>query len=83
MVDMKSIPIWVSFRLNSCEHKKRADWTPKWDFQSKWNLIPVWVHFAFDVNALLGSAKKSVIVHDAAADNMLNAAVKYNMRNKT
>ena len=35
MTDMKSIPFWVSFHLNSCEHKKRADWTPKWDFQPK------------------------------------------------
>ena len=46
MTDMKSIPFWVSFHLNSCEHKQRPDWTPKWDFQPKWNLIPVWVHFA-------------------------------------
>ena len=35
-------------------------WTPKRDFQPKWNLVPVWVHFASRVNVLLlwtGSAE--------------------------
>ena len=41
MTNMKSIPVWVSFCLNSCEHKLIGDWTPKWDFQPKWNFIPV------------------------------------------
>ena len=53
MTYIKAIPFWVLFRLNSCEHKQRADWTPKWDFQPKWNLIPVRVHFASHVNELL------------------------------
>ena len=53
MTDMKSIPVWVSFRLNSRKHKWRADWTPKWDFQPKWNPIPIWNHFASHVNVLL------------------------------
>ena len=53
IIDMKSIVVWVSFRLNSCDHKQRADWTSKWDFRTKLNLIPVWVHFASHVNVLL------------------------------
>ena len=53
MTNMKSIPVWVSFHLNSYEHKQRADWTPKWDFLLKWNLIPVWVPFASHVDVLL------------------------------
>ena len=53
MTDMKSIPVWVSFCLNSCEHKEPADWTTKWGFQPKWNLIPVWAHFDSHVNVPL------------------------------
>ena len=53
IIDMKSILVWVSFRLNSYDHKPRADWTSKWDFRTKLNLIPVWVHFASHVNVLL------------------------------
>ena len=53
MTYLKSIPFWVSFHLNSCQHKKRAGWTLKWEFQPKWNLIPVWVHFGSHVNVLL------------------------------
>ena len=51
MTDMKSIPSWVPFYLNSCKHKYRVDWTLKWDFQPKWNLIPVWVHYTSHMNA--------------------------------
>ena len=47
MTDMKSIPFWVSFCLNSCEHKQKADWTPKWAFQPKWNLVWTYSKFWF------------------------------------
>ena len=52
MTDIKSISFWVSFRLNSREHKKRVDWTPKWDFQPKWNLISplMWMYPHFGAN---------------------------------
>ena len=51
MTDMKSIPFWVSFRPNSCEHKSWLN--TKWDFQPKWNLIPIWVHFTSHVNKFI------------------------------
>ena len=63
MTDMKSIPFWVSFHLNSCEHKQRPDWTPKWDFQPKWNLIPVWVHFASHVNVLWNKIEETTFAN--------------------
>ena len=56
IIDKKSILVWVSFCLNSCEHKQRDGCTPKWDFQPKWNLIPVRVHFASHVNVLLNES---------------------------
>ena len=70
MTNIKSIPFWVSFRLNSCECKKRADWTPKWDFQPWWNLIPVWVHFASHVKVLLESSAKLTKILDCVVSYM-------------
>ena len=53
ITDMKSIPVWVSFYLSSFEHQQRVDWTPKGDFQQKWNFITVRVHFASHVKVQL------------------------------
>ena len=48
---LKSKLFWLSFCLNSYEHRSGVDWTPKWDFQLN-EISPVWGHFASHVNVL-------------------------------
>ena len=72
-------PIWNPYRfefhfaLIHVSTKKRADWTQKWDFQPKWNLILVWVHFAPHVNVLI---KKLCIKRDVIIFSSLQLLLK-------
>ena len=53
--------------------------TPKWNFTSKWNLKPVWVHSGSHVNVLLAGALDHVFDTDIIAYCQQNRYLRLSM----